>query len=84
MLTWVCDGLISAAPAERGMLFEFVERGKGCADGGLWAVICSVHRCGRLVALVIGRSVDPVGLGGSTGDELESLILAQNERWRHA
>jgi hypothetical protein len=25
------------------------------------------------------------GLGGrETGDELESLILAQNERWRHA
>jgi hypothetical protein len=25
-----------------------------------------------------------VGMGWGTGDELESLILAQNERWRHA
>ena len=51
------------------------------------------RRCGRpwpahlmrafMEALVWGR---PEGLSseGSTRDELESLILAQNERWRHA
>jgi hypothetical protein len=37
-------------------------------------------------ASVLEALYRPIGwdYGGSVGDELESLILAQNERWRHA
>ena len=40
-----------------------------------------VHRCERLEALVW---VEQAGKQALAWDELESLILAQNERWRHA
>ena len=35
--------------------------------------------------LLVSRSFGPgIPLGRSIGHQLESLILAQNERWRHA
>jgi hypothetical protein len=56
---------------------------KGCAGGGVEpSMACALMRA-FMEALEWGR---PEGLSplGSTRDELESLILAQNERWRHA
>ena len=89
VLTRVAGGLISAAPlgepawrAFEGLLIEIVEKREGMRGRRPWAVICSCI-CERLEALVMGPSPN-LPLGGWAWDELESLILAQNERWRHA
>ena len=67
-----------------GLLIESVEKMEGMRGRRRWAVMIS-----RMDACVLWRplfGVDRMGLSpeGSTRDELESLILAQNERWRHA
>jgi hypothetical protein len=68
-----------------GLLIEIVEDGKGCAGGGAgrrsFAHFASVLEA--LVGAIL--RVWPRGwVFGWLWDELESLILAQNERWRHA
>ena len=80
----VVDGVVgraykrgpSAAGAAGDGCLRLWRRGKGCADGGRGAVNLFARDCERLAAYI--------GRASSTGDELESLILAQNERWRHA
>ena len=80
VLTRVTGGLISAAPPGEtlwGMLFEIVEKREGMRGRRPRVAICSCI-CERLEALIWVRP------RGWAWDELESLILAQNERWRHA
>jgi hypothetical protein len=60
-----------------GMLIEVVEKVEGMRGRRRWAVYGSRIDACVMEALVWGRRE-------STRDELESLILAQNERWRHA
>ncbi len=64
-------------------------RGKGCAGGGARVLLRA--RTGKLFERLAALSNEwPLGMtrlgdpGGSAQDEHESLILAQNERWRHA
>jgi hypothetical protein len=81
------------------MFFDIVKRGKGCAGGGALKGALSVGADLEVCAIVLS-ALDHPGLGrflflflffqdrdgGGFGvrDEPESLILAQNERWRHA
>ena len=66
------------------MLIEDVEKVEGMRGRRRWAVYGSRIDACVMEALVRGRPDWAEPLRGSTRDELESLILAQNERWRHA
>ena len=77
--------------AGSGLLIGIVGIGKGCAGGG--AMVLLRARTGKVVRAFGGpvkRVALPRGLPsgdlsvGEAQDEHESLILAQNERWRHA
>jgi hypothetical protein len=64
-----------------GLLIEIVETREGMRGRRPRAALMFARRASVLEALVW---VDLAEKRGSTWDELESLILAQNERWRHA
>src|SRR5580700_11081980 len=59
-------------------------RGKGCADGGRTGVKLVGLPDVRAFMRTFGGPYYWVRPRGWAWDELESLILAQNERWRHA
>ena len=71
-----------------GLLIGIVGKRKGCAGGGEGSLDARAERFERLAALSNG----PVMLRWLRGDrgmarvqdKHESLILAQNERWRQA
>ena len=65
-----------------GLLIERVEKVEGMRGRRRWAVLARALDACVMEGLGWGRSR---GLAlWLTRDELESLILAQNERWRHA
>ena len=71
--------------AVSGLLIGIVGSRKGCAGGG--AMVLLRARTGKLFERLAALSNEwPLGgdPGGMAQDEHESLILAQNERWRHA
>jgi hypothetical protein len=63
------------------LLIEIVETREGMRGRRPWAVMMFARRASVLEALVWIALHEE---WGSIRDELESLILAQNERWRHA
>ena len=66
------------------VLIEVVEKVEGMRGRRRGCRLWLAHMMRALWRPLDG--VDRIGLSpeGSTRDELESLILAQNERWRHA
>jgi hypothetical protein len=60
------------------MLFEIVEKREGMRGRRPRVAICSC------IYANVWRPLYWVRPRGWAWDELESLILAQNERWRHA
>jgi hypothetical protein len=67
-----------------GLLFEIVEKREGMRGRRLDRRKPGGCQASRIDANVWRPLFGAVPFGGWFRDELESLILAQNERWRHA
>ena len=76
------------------VFFDIVDKGRDAQAAALSVVTGPLYqriRSRKLERLCIGRLLFSSGLvrrltpaGAVRGSQLESLILAQNERWRHA